>query len=323
MGFFGVSNKEELLECIDEEQLQTDLDSKRNLAGMLIGYTDLSVAEDFAGSANKLSSGRFPKHDNECIVSSQYAEHNKLKTGDTISVSGQSKSDTKTIPLTITGIYDANRLEATAESFGDLYGNVYTTFNTLKNSGFHYIWADKAIYQLGSPKEAELFEKELHAKGASKYCFLAYENSADEYARNTKPLENISHIAGNFTLSAGAFGAAVLFLISLLNVRERKYEIGVLRSMGMKKTGVARGMIYEVWLLMLISFAAGIFAGAALIKPIASSLSGSLTDISISLPPVAVALCAGLAFFLSIVSSLCAVFAVMNHEPMKILSERN
>ncbi len=31
------------------------------------------------------------------------------------------------------------------------------------------------------------------------------------------------------------FGGSVLILISILGIRERKYEIGVLRAMGMKK----------------------------------------------------------------------------------------
>lgn len=326
MAYFGVSKKEELFDngiIADEEELQRALDSKRNLVGTLVGYTDLSVVEDFADNANKLKSGCFPEHDNECIVSSKYAEHNKLKIGDTISVSGPSKSDTKTILLTITGIYDAHRLETSAVSLGALYGYVYTTFNTLKSSGFHYIWMGTAVYQLGTPADAELFEKELYEKGLSKYRILSYSNSADEYTKNTGPLKNISRIAEIFTLSVSVIGAAVLLLISFINVRERKYEIGVLRSMGMKKSGIARGMIYEICVLMSISYAAGILAGGILIKPIASVLLDNLTDISISLPLVAIALSAGLAFALSIVSGLCAVFAVMRHEPMKILSERN
>lgn len=326
MAHFEVSKKEELFDngiIADEEELQRALDSKRNLVGTLVGYTDLSIVEDFADNANKLKSGCFPEHDNECIVSSKYAEHNKLKIGDTISVSGPSKSDTKTILLTITGIYDAHRLETSAVSLGDLYGYVYTTFDTLKNSGFHYIWMGTAVYQLGGPADAELFEKELYEKGLSKYRILSYSNSADEYTKNTEPLKNISRIAEIFTLSVSVIGAAVLLLISFINMRERKYEIGVLRSMGMKKSGIARGMIYEICVIMSISFAAGILAGGILIKPIASVLLDNLTDISISLPLAAIALSAGLAFALSIVSALCAVFAIMRHEPMKILSERS
>ncbi|MDE7298004.1 MAG: ABC transporter permease [Lachnospiraceae bacterium] len=326
LAHYGVSTKQELFDSgmiPTEKQLQQIMDSKRDLVGTLIGYTDLSIVDDFAGNANKLESGRFPEQDKECIVSSKYAEHNNLNIGDTIFISGPSKSDRETIPLTITGIYAAHRLQASAESLGDMYGNIYSTFNTLKNSGFHYIWVGKAVYQLGNPEEAKLFEREIYEKGLSKYCILSYSNSVDEYTKNTEPLKNISRIAKIFTLAASMIGAAILLLISFFNIRERKYEIGVLRAMGMKKTSVARGMVYEMLIMMLISFAFSVLLGLALNKPIAAALLGDLTGINTVLPPMAILFDAAMAFLFSVLAGLCAVFAVMRHEPMKILSERN
>lgn len=323
--FFGVSTKQELFDngIMSEEELDQMLDSKKNLVGTLIGYTDLSVVSDFSDNASKLESGRFPEQDNECIVSSKYAEQNKLHIGDTISISGPSKSDTDTISLTITGIYKAHRAEAVAEVLGSVYGCVYTTFNTLKNSGFHYISAGTVIYQLGNPEDAQLFEEEIHEKGLSEYRMLSYSNSDEEYIKNTQPLKNISHIAAIFTLSASITGGAVLLLLSFISVRERKYEIGILRSMGMKKSGIARGMIYEIWMLMSVAFAVSVIASYALTKPIASVILNHLENSKVSFPMASVEFSAVLAFVLSIISGLCGVFAVMHHEPMKILSERN
>lgn len=326
MAYFGVSTKEELIDfgmIENEDALRQILDSKRDLVGSLIGYTDLSIVDDFADNANKLESGHFPEQDNECIVSSKYAEHNNLNIGDTISISGPSKSDTETISLTITGIYAAHRAEASAETLGEVYGHVYTTFNTLKNSGFHYIWMGNAVYQLGSPEDAELFEKELHEKGLSEYRILSYSNSSDEYTKNTEPLKNISHIAEIFTLAASIIGAAILLLISFFNIRERKYEIGVLRAMGMKKSGVARGMLYETLMIMFISFALSVLLGLVFIKPVAAILLGDLIGVNTMLPPAAILCGAIMAFFFSVLAGLCSVFAVMRHEPMQILAERN
>ena len=326
MSCFGVSTKKELIDSgiiESEDELQRILDSKRELAGTLIGYTDLSIVDDFANNANKLESGHFPEQDNECIVSSKYAQHNNLKIGDTILISGPSKSDTETIPLTITGIYTAHRAQASAETLGDVYGNVYTTFNTLKNSGFHYIWAGKVVYQLSNPEDAEPFEKELHEKGLSEYRILSYSNSGEEYTKNTEPLKNISRIAEIFTLAVSIIGTAILLLISFFNIRERKYEIGVLRAMGMKKLSIARGMVYETLLIMLISFAFSILLGLALTKPIAAALLGDLIEVNAALPPMAIAFGAAMAFLFSILSGLCSVFTVMRHEPMQILAERN
>lgn len=326
MSYFNVSSKEELFDfgiIENENELQRILDSKPDLVGTLIGYTDLSIVDDFANNANKLESGHFPEQDNECIVSSKYAEHNNLNIGDTLSVSGPSKSDTETITLTITGIYAAHRAEASAETVGDVYGHVYTTFNTLKNSGFHYIWVGNAVYQLANPEDAKLFEKELYEKGLSKYRILSYLNSSDEYTKNTEPLKNISRIAEIFTLAASIIGAAILLLISFFNIRERKYEIGVLRAMGMKKSGIARGMVYETLTIMLISFILSVLLGFTLTKPVATALLRDLTGVNTMLPPAAILYGAVIAFLFSVLAGIYSVFAVMGHEPMQILAERN
>lgn len=326
MEYFHVTEKEELfkLGMIESEaEFQRLLDSKRDLVGSLIGYTDLSLVEAFANNANKLESGRFPTQDKECIVSSKYAQHNNLHIGDTISISGPSKSDTDTLSLTITGIYAAYRAEASAEAIGDVYGQVYTTFSTLKNSGFHYIWMGTVVYHLGNPKDAELFEKELYEKGLNPYYILSYSNSSDEYIKNTKPLNNISRIGGIFTKAASIMGTVILLLISVFHIRERTYEIGVLRAMGMKKKSVARGMVYETLILMSISFGFSVILGLVLTKPLAAALLKDFNGELSMLPPGAILFGAIMAFFFSVMAGLCAVFAVMLHEPMQILAERN
>lgn len=323
MKYFGVSTEKELEDILGGKQgVEETVDQKKGSIGTLVGFTDLSLLEDFTSGKRKLEQGIFPEKTNECIIGTVFAKENNLKLGDTISISGPSKSkDKEEISFKVVGIYGDYFNEASAVTFGTFYGDILTTYDTLMNTGFHYINLRDAFFVLKDPESAELFEKELRAKGLSEYLSLTY--STEEYENNTKPLKNISHIAEIFTLSAGIIGAAVLLLISFINVRERKYEIGVLRSMGMKKSGIAKGMIYEILTLMFVAFSVSVIAGFALTKPIASTILDSTTNIDVSFPAVSIGLSAGLAFALSIVSGLCAVFAVMRHEPMKILSERN
>ncbi len=323
MKFFGVSTEQELEEIVGgKEEVEKIMDYKNDSIGSLVGFTDISLLEDFTTGKRKLEQGVFPEKNNECIISSEFAKENNLKVGDTISLAGISRSmDKEEISLSVTGIYGDYYNTATAITFGTFYGDIFTTYDTLMNSGFHYIDLVEGIFILNNPEDAKLFEQELRSKGLNEYHTLEY--STEEYEKNTNPLKNIARIAEIFTLSASLIGAAILLLISIINVRERKYEIGVLRSMGMKKSSIARGMIYETFVVMLVGFAVSIFAGLVLTKPVAATLLGDLTNIGISLPTVSVWFSAGLAFILSIVSGLCAVFAVMRHEPMKILSERN
>ena len=93
--------------------------------------------------------------------------------------------------------------------------------------------------------------------------------------------------------------------------------------MGMKKSGIARGLIYEICLLMFVAFIISIIAGYALTKPVAAIIMNGLENIDVVFSTASIGLSAVLAFAISIISGVCAVFAVMRHEPMKILSERN
>lgn len=321
--FFNVTSDEELEnELGGKEELEKVLDTKKNCVGSLVGFTDISMLEEFATGKRKLEQGEFPNARNECIISSDFAKQNDLKVGGYISITGSSKSkDKDELRLKITGIYGDYFNQVTAAEFGYVYGEVFTTYDTLINSGFHYIDMENAVFILTDPDCIDQFEKELHEKGLSKYQKLSY--SVDEYIENTKPLKNISHIAEIFTLSVSIIGAIITLLLSLFHIRERKYEIGVLRSMGMGKKVIAQGMIYETLAIVCISFMLSIITGTLLLKPIAHSILGNVSGIQFTLPVSAVIFSSIIAFVLSILSGLCATFFVMRQEPMKILAERN
>lgn len=303
------------------DELQKVMDTKSNCIGTLWGVSDPSLLTDFTEGKRKLEQGEFPKEQGECMVSTVFAKQNELNIGDTLSISGPNKVDTQEITLKVTGIYADYFSEVTAAEFGMVYADVVTTFDTVMNSGFHDISINDATFILNDPDAAELFLNEIHNKGLNEYYTLTY--SIEDYEANTKPLKNISHIAEIFTLAASIIGAAILLLISFFNIRERKYEIGVLRAMGMKKTNVARGMVYETLTIMLISFTLSALLGLVLTKPIAAALLGDLTGINAMLPSAAILFGAVMAFLFSVLAGLCSVFAVMRHEPMQILSERN
>ena len=68
------------------------------------------------------------------------------------------------------------------------------------------------------------------------------------------------------------FGGSILILISVLSIRERKYEIGVLRAMGMKKGKVALGLIFETLSMISISLVMGLSIGSFSAQPVSNIL---------------------------------------------------
>ena len=67
-------------------------------------------------------------------------------------------------------------------------------------------------------------------------------------------------------------GGSILILINTLIIRERKYEIGVLRTIGMKKSLVSLQFVSEIFIVAIISFILGTGIGSSLSVNVANSL---------------------------------------------------
>ena len=76
-------------------------------------------------------------------------------------------------------------------------------------------------------------------------------SSADinAYEQSLIPLNNLSTMAGYFLIVVIAIGALVLIILNIFSVRERKYEVGVLTAIGMKKWKVATQFIVEILII--------------------------------------------------------------------------
>ena len=53
------------------------------------------------------------------------------------------------------------------------------------------------------------------------------------------PLKNLSTFATYFLIVVLIIGAVILIVLNIFNIRERKYEVGVMTAIGMKKGKVA------------------------------------------------------------------------------------
>ena len=128
-----------------------------------------------------------------------------------------------------------------------------------------------------------------------------------------------------------------MILLSVLSIRERKYEIGVLRAMGMKKLKVVRGILYESLITIALCLVVSLCIGAVTAQPISDMISenqqansqnfGSVQveqeKVEVSLSMDAVIKVSGVAVLLAVISSGAGVLYILRYEPMKILSERN
>ena len=319
--------------------------------------SDISLLEEFKNKRRTIESGEFFKSDNEVLVSSEFAKLNNLKTGDKLLV--QSISQKKASEVTISGIYKDLTDEYSNMPFidpamnrrNDVIMDIDSSF-AKKSLDSIYI---KANYELKNPDYLEDFKAELTKKGIPEI----YKVTTDEASYNqiVAPVVGLEKITKTMTNIVLLIGSIILLLIQSISIRERKYEIGVLRAMGLKKSKLIRMFIYENLIITSLCLVIGLFSGITLSQPIANKMIDSqveiakenefneqnmngvvivgdslsnqatdekpLSDINVSLSKEAITQILGISLLIVSVTSTIGVITITKYEPMQILSDRN
>lgn len=255
----------------------------------LVGFSsDTAVANAANGSFTMASGevfGYTSSSDGDVIISQSLATFNNLKVGDTISVANASDSST-TYKLTVVGIY--KNTSDSSQSMGGPGGStasdpanaIYTSVSTLKKLGldsssgsddaaqlnFTYVFANKDAY--------ETFVSDVKKAGLSS-DYTVQSADVEEYEQSLVPLDNLSKFALTLLIIVLAVGAIVLIALNLFNIRERKYEIGVLTAIGVNKVKVAAQFVAEVFVVTMIGLALGVAGGAVASVPVSNQLLAS------------------------------------------------
>ena len=255
----------------------------------LVGFSsDEAVANASNGSFTMTDGKVFgygTNADGDAIISKSLADFNDLEVGDTITVADTNDSDT-TYQLTIVGIYK-NATDSIQQMGGPMRSTssdpanaIYTSVSTLKSLGLDANSDSDSAAQLSytyvcsSKSDYETFVKDATKAGLSSDYTVS---SADvkNYESSLVPLDNLAKFALTLLIIVFTVGAVVLVVITLLNVRERKYEVGVLTAIGVNKVKVAAQFTLELLIVTMIGLAIGAGAGAAASVPVSNQLLAS------------------------------------------------
>ena len=248
----------------------------------LVGFSsDEAVSNTSNGSFTMVDGKVFgydKSSDGDAIISKSLADFNALSVGDTISVADPNDTDT-TYQLTIVGIYK-NSTDSTQQMGGPMASNasdpanaIYTSVSTLRSLGLDAdADTDSAArlnytYVFSSKSDYEAFcEDAINAGLDDDYAVSSAD--VENYESSLVPLNNLSKFALTLLI-------VVLVVITLLNVRERKYEIGVLAAIGVNKVKVATQFTLELLIVTMIGLALGACAGAVASVPVSNQLLAS------------------------------------------------
>ncbi len=255
----------------------------------LVGFSSDEAVSNASNGTFTMSDGQVfgydESSDGDVIISKSLADFNNLSVGDTISVADTNDSST-TYTLTIVGIYqnstDSNQQMGgpMASTSSDPANAIYTSVSTLKSLGldadsdsdsaaqlsFTYVFSSKTDY--------ETFSEDASNAGLSD-DYTVSSADVENYESSLVPLNNLSQFAMTLLIVVLAVGAVVLIVITLLNVRERKYEIGVLTAIGVNKVKVAAQFTLELLIVTMIGLALGAGVGAAASVPVSNQLLSS------------------------------------------------
>lgn len=271
----------------------------------IIGYSGLSAMVDFVSGTYKVTSGTmFADTDKSavCVISKELATENDLKVGDSIIFTNPS-AESETYKFVISGLYEDTTADDSSSMnwFSNSANQIITNYSALANIvAASQAASDKTVaaaskndvtvdatalnsqlmstFYLKDLESVAGFTAELKTKGLNEYYTVTTNSSA--FDESVKPLTNLDSFATIFLILVLIIGGIILAVLNMINIRERKYEVGVLRAIGMKKGKLALQFAAELLIVTFISITIGSAVGAFASVPTASyMLKNEITSI--------------------------------------------
>lgn len=264
---------------------------------MVVGYSSESAMTSFLDGTAIISQGCVFAMDSanyECIITEELAAFNGLSVGDSVQITNPNNEE-ELYTLQIVGIYsDSSANESSFSKFGststDPANRIYLNYATLnditeKSETAVSSLADSSeestvtalsgtlsgTYVFASVEDYELFEEEVRTLGLDD-SYIVSSSDVTAFENSMIPLDTLSTMAGYFLIVILVIGAVILVVLNIFNIRERKYEIGVLTAIGMKKGKVALQFLTEIFVVTLISVIIGASIGAVSSVPVTNAL---------------------------------------------------
>ena len=262
----------------------------------VVGYSSDSAMTDFAdGTASIVEGSVFAEGADsaDCIISQELATYNELSVGDKVTVTNPNNEE-ETYTLTIVGVYEKASSQGDMSSqFGftmsDPANEIYMSYKALANlvDKSKSTNADDetvalrnsfdATYSFADVDDYEVFTSEVYDLGLDEN-YTVTSSDVTAFEQSLVPLETLSTTAGYFLVVILLIGAVILVVLNIFNVRERKYEIGVLTAMGMKKGKVALQFVTEIFVVTICAVIIGIVVGGVSAVPVTNALLENQTS---------------------------------------------
>ena len=266
-----------------------------NMASMndftVVGCDNIKALPSYVASLDSLD---MESADGKCVISKNLADENGLKVGDTFTLKNP-ENDEESYTFTVAGIGDSSEsteTEDTSSNAGFTDNTIYVNYAFVKKivkessalNGDTKQENNEEKYVALSPTYSGTFTfanlsdyNNFSSSVSDKYKVVSEDVS--NYEQSISQLETLGKYATYFLVVIFIIGAFVLVIINLFSIRNRKYEIGVLTAIGMKKYKVALQFVTELFVVTFAALIIGSSIGAVTSVPVTNKL---LTTINTS-----------------------------------------
>jgi putative ABC transport system permease protein len=212
------------------------------------------------------------------MVSYEFAELNSLSVGDTIKL--KNIYTEKKISLKIIGIYDSSEERADANT---IYMNTETAAKFLSsddyNSGNYDV--ENVNFYMTNSDNAEEFVNKINEE----FTELAENNlkvvvDTSEYDSISSSVESVGSFANTILIIVIVAAIIIITLIVTINVKDRRYEIGVLMSLGANKKNVIGQIATELLMIGTLGFALASVTGTVFAGTLGNAILENQTSSS-------------------------------------------
>ncbi len=251
----------------------------------LTGFSSDDAMEDFNTGVATIKEGSMFDEDTDemvCVVSSELATYNSISVGDKITLQNL-QDEEETYELEVVGIYknsDSSSSMSTGNAndpANEILTSTKVVDSIVASSAENQEEEDKQLnasttgsFVFKDMDSYDGFESYLKDKEGDKYVLTS--SDVASYEASLVPLENLKDFATAFLLVILAIGAIILVVLNMFNIRERKYEVGVLTAIGMHKYKVALQFMLEIFIVTIFAILIGTGIGAAASVPLTNKL---------------------------------------------------
>lgn len=241
----------------------------------LQGYSSLNSMNEFISGKYIIKEGNLASdmENLTCVINSEMASINNISVNDEITFVDPDNAN-NTVTLVVTGIFEEK--SETNEVMGMFTTSANTiitnvnVINVLINNNTEMKTSLIPTFILNNKDVIEDFTNELKEKGLSEY--LTVTTNLEEVSNATNIISNVLTFATVFLILTLIIGGIVLFVINMINIHERRYEIGVLRTIGMKKRYLTIQFLSELLIVSIIALLIGGLIGASSSVSVANHL---------------------------------------------------